>query len=142
LPLTAKSRFSLEEVIMNRVIHFEFGVDNPERAIGFYAKVFGWKIEQWGGPENYWLVTTGRDGGPGIDGGMMINEFMRRTGIERASVNTIGVASIDEFVQKIVRAGGKIIIPKMAIPGVGWQAYCEDTEGNVFGIHQPDAAAK
>lgn len=127
---------------MNRVIHFELGVDNPERAIGFYAKVFGWKVDQWGGPENYWLVTTGQDGEPGINGGMMTNEFMRRTGVERAAVNTIGVASIDEFVQKIVRAGGKIIMPKMAIPGVGWQAYCEDTEGNVFGIHQTDRGAK
>lgn len=127
---------------MNRVIHFELGVDNPERAIGFYAKVFGWKVDQWGGPESYWLVTTGQEGEPGIDGGMMRNEFMRRTGIERAAVNTIGVASVDEFVQKIVRAGGKIIIPKNAIPGVGWQAYCEDTEGNVFGIHQTDPEAK
>lgn len=127
---------------MNRVIHFELGVDNPERAIDFYARVFGWKVDQWGGPANYWLVTTGQDGEPGINGGMMKNEFMRRTGIERAAVNTIGVALIEEFVQKIVRAGGKIIIPKMAIPSVGWQAYCEDTEGNVFGIHQTDPGAK
>jgi predicted enzyme related to lactoylglutathione lyase len=67
---------------------------------------------------------------------------MQRTGIERAAVNTIGVASIDAFAQKIVRAGGKIIMAKMAIPGVGWQAYCEDTEGNVFGIHQTDPAAR
>ena len=37
---------------------------------------------------------------------------------------------------------GKVAMPKMAIPGVGYQAYCLDTEGNVFGIHQPDAAAK
>jgi hypothetical protein len=29
-----------------------------------------------------------------------------------------------------------------AIPGVGWQAYCKDTEGNLFGIHQADTNAK
>jgi predicted enzyme related to lactoylglutathione lyase len=51
---------------MNRVIHFELGVDNPERAIGFYAQVFGWKVDQWGGPENYWLVTTARMESPAL----------------------------------------------------------------------------
>jgi predicted enzyme related to lactoylglutathione lyase len=126
---------------MNRVIHFELGVDNPKRAIGFYSEVFGWKIDQEGA-EKYWLVTTGQDNEPGINGGIISNELMQRTGIERAAVNTIGVASIDAFAQKIVRAGGKIIMAKMAIPGVGWQAYCEDTEGNVFGIHQTDPAAR
>ena len=127
---------------MNRVIHFELGVDDPERAIRFYSDVFGWKVENWGGPENYWLVTTGPDGEPGINGGIMENKAMHRTGAERAAVNTIDVLSIDEFAQKIVGARGRIIMPKTAIPGVGWQAYCEDTEGNVFGIHKADPAAK
>lgn len=30
----------------------------------------------------------------------------------------------------------------MAIPGIGWQAYCLDTEGNAFGIHQVDPDAR
>jgi predicted enzyme related to lactoylglutathione lyase len=29
----------------------------------------------------------------------------------------------------------------MPIPGVGWLAYCKDTEGNVFGIMQDDPQA-
>ncbi len=58
------------------------------------------------------------------------------------TINTIGVPSVDEFVGKVVSAGGKVEIPKMAIPGVGYQAYCRDTEGNLFGIHQSDPSAK
>ena len=121
---------------MPRIIHFEFAADNPERATKFYHSVFGWESTNWGGPMEYWLVKTGSDG-PGIDGGIMQHDpAMPRT------VNTIGVSSVDEYLKKITSNGGKIAAPKMAIPGVGWQAYCIDTEGNVFGIHQPDEKAK
>jgi hypothetical protein len=30
----------------------------------------------------------------------------------------------------------------MPIPGIGWLAYCKDTEGHIFGIMHPDPAAK
>ena len=30
----------------------------------------------------------------------------------------------------------------MAIPGIGWLAYCTDPEGNTFGVLQADEAAK
>ena len=40
------------------------------------------------------------------------------------------------------RAGGTIALPKMPIPGMGWLAYCKDTEGNIFGMMQSDPNAK
>jgi predicted enzyme related to lactoylglutathione lyase len=119
---------------MLRVIHFELPADEPERAVAFYREVFGWQINKWEGPMDYWLVMTG-EGAPGIDGGIMRRENVTNT------VNTIGVPSVDEFSQKIVAAGGKVVVPKMAIPGVGYHAYCADTEGNLFGIMQDDPAA-
>jgi uncharacterized protein len=39
-------------------------------------------------------------------------------------------------------AGGKLVTEKMTVPGVGWMAYCVDTEGNQFGIMQQDSNAK
>jgi hypothetical protein len=44
------------------------------------------------------------------------------------------VPSIDDFTEKSIAAGGKVIIPKMEIPGIGFHAYCQDTEENIFGI--------
>ena len=38
--------------------------------------------------------------------------------------------------------GGKVAMPKYALPGMAWQGYYIDTEGNIFGIHQPDENAK
>jgi catechol 2,3-dioxygenase-like lactoylglutathione lyase family enzyme len=56
---------------MPRVVHFEISVDDPERAIRFYSDVFGWKIEKWEGPMDYWLITTGPENEPGIDGALI-----------------------------------------------------------------------
>jgi predicted enzyme related to lactoylglutathione lyase len=33
---------------MPRVVHFEIPADDTGRAVKFYQKVFGWKIEKWG----------------------------------------------------------------------------------------------
>ncbi len=121
---------------MSRVVHFEINADNPERATRFYAKVFGWKIENLGGPVDYWLATTGAEGEPGINGAIKYRTDNQTT------VNTIGVSSVDEAVKTIEKAGGKMIQPKMPIPGVGYFAYCQDTEGNVFGVMQDDPTAK
>jgi len=122
---------------MHRVIHFELTAHDPERAVKFYEEVFGWKTQRWGGPQTYWLMTTGPADQPGINGGIMgqVEGFP-------GTVNTIGVPSVDDFVEKVTRAGGIVVRPKMAIPGVGYQAYCLDTEGNLFGIHQSDPSAK
>ena len=47
--------------------------------------------------------------------------------------NTIDVPSIGGFSKKIEDIGGKIV-NKMIIPGIGYLAICEDTEGIRSGI--------
>ena len=121
---------------MPRVVHFEIPAENPERAAKFYREVFDWKIEKWQGPFNYWLVTTGEDKEPGINGAIM------EKGNFKTTVNTVGVSSVDEFLKKIVAAGGTVVMPKGAVPSQGYLAYCADTEGNVFGVFQRAPSAK
>jgi uncharacterized protein len=123
---------------MPRVVHFEISYDDSERAVTFYKGVFGWEIQQWGGPMEYWLVKTAPDGttAPGINGGM----FKRKGPV--GYVNTVDVPSVDDFTAKVEAAGGQVVLPKMAVPGVGWLAYCKDTEDNIFGLMQADPSAK
>ncbi|HEY8834429.1 MAG TPA: VOC family protein [Chthoniobacterales bacterium] len=120
---------------MNRVVHFEIYTDDPEAVQPFYGDVFGWKFKKFeGGPIEYWLVTTGDDKDGGINGG-----FARpREGQSPGTLNTIAVPSLDETTKKIEQRGGRICVPKMAIPKMGWLAYAEDPAGNVFGIMEPD----
>jgi len=54
---------------MPRIIHFEIHADTPERAVKFYQELFGWEFTKWEGPMPYWLIKTGPDGQPGINGG-------------------------------------------------------------------------
>lgn len=122
---------------MPRPIHFDLSADNPERAMSFYKEVFGWKFEKWNGPMEYWMVTTGDEKEPGINGGLT-----RKGETGMPNMNTVSVTSVDEFSKRIADKGGKILMPRMPIPGIGWFATCQDTEGNTFGIMQNDPSAK
>jgi uncharacterized protein len=122
---------------MSRVIHFEIPANDPERTASFYQQAFGWKIEKWPGPMEYWMVNTGVEGTPGINGGLL-----RKQGPVSGTTNTIGVESVDAAVTAVTNAGGKLVMAKTPIPTVGYFAYCQDPEGNLFGVMQADANAK
>jgi len=121
---------------MARVIHFEIPADDPDRAIAFYQNAFGWKIEKWPGPMDYWLVTTGDEKVPGINGAIM------KRGDVKNTTNTLGVESLEASVAAVTKAGGTLLMPKTPIPDVGYFAYCVDPEGNLFGMMQADTDAK
>jgi predicted enzyme related to lactoylglutathione lyase len=120
---------------MPRVIHFEIPAVDPKRAAAFYKKTLGWKITQWG-TEKYWMVETGAEKEPGINGGLMVRKDLKTT------VNTVDVPNLDKAIKKVLAAGGKVARPKIGIPKMGWLAYCKDTEGNVFGMMEMDAKAR
>ena len=119
---------------MPRVIHFEIEADRPVELAQFYNKVFSWKFEKWAGPMDYWMIMTGENE-PGIDGGLL------KRGGTAQPVNTIGVTSIDDYIERIKKNKGIIIVPKKAIPGVGWTALFKDPEGNIFGLMEDDPTA-
>ncbi len=123
---------------MPRIVHFDIVAGDPERAMKFYKEAFGWSFDKWGGGSmDYWLVTTGMTDKPGINGGLSKGEVKKGS-----TVSTLDVPLLEESIKKVEKAGGKITRQKMAIPGVGWIAYFEDTEGNEFGMMQSDMNAK
>lgn len=131
----------------NRIAHFEIQADDIERAANFYRSVFDWKIEKWEDPSmEYWMIMTADKDSKelGINGGLLKRPVALATADCGANsfVCTAIVENYDEIEQKIIAAGGKIAMPKFALAGMAWQGYYLDTEGNTFGIHQPDANAK
>ena len=123
---------------MSRVVHFEIHGEDPLRTIDFYRALLGWEFNKWDGPHEYWVIKTGPDSEPGINGGMV----RRRGPIDGqaviAYVCTAAVADLDAQLEKLTALGGQLALPKMPIPGVGWLAYGKDTEGNIFGMMQHD----
>ncbi|MFY0760829.1 VOC family protein [Metabacillus dongyingensis] len=132
---------------MGRLVHFEIHVSDMERAKKFYREVFGWSFQDWseyaGMP--YFGAVTGNENEPGIDGALM-QRHSSATPETNQPLNgfacTMGVENYDVTEAKIIENGGKVALPKFALPGMAWQGYYIDTEGNTFGIHQPDANAK
>ena len=127
---------------MPKVIHFEMHAQTPERAIQFYQAVFGWSFSKWPGPMDYWLITTGPASERGIDGGLIRRQGPIDGQAVIAYVCTIDVPLVDDTVTTVELNGGTNVVPKMPVPGVGWLAYCKDTEGNIFGVMQADERAQ
>lgn len=129
---------------MSRVVHFEIHADQPERAKAFYTALLGWQFAKWeGGPFEYYMIITGPEGTPGINGGLMKRQHpISGTDGVIAFVCTVPVENVDASMAKAVELGGKIALPKQPITGVGVLAYVKDTEGNVIGLLQPEMPAK
>ena len=113
-----------------------WGQVDPARAVEFYKNVFGWEAQKWGA-EEYWLLKTGSSPEPDIDGAILRNKDS-----QPRTVNSIQVTSIEDSASKVEQHFGQVVVPKMTIPTVGYVAYCKDTEGNIFGIFQPDHSAQ
>jgi len=122
---------------MGRVVHFDINSEEPEKTIEFYKKIFDWKFTKWEGPMDYWLITTGEKGDQGIDGGLS-----KKGETAPPKCPTIDVKDLDKTMTMIEENGGKLTSPKMPVPGVGWLAYFEDPDGNMFGAMQEDTNAK
>jgi predicted enzyme related to lactoylglutathione lyase len=126
---------------MARVVHFEIHAADPDRAVNFYKKLFDWQFQKWEGPMDYWLITTGPNEQPGINGGLVRRQGEIDGQAVIAYVCTVDVADVDASTNTATSNGAQVVLPKMAIPGVGWLVYCKDTEGNIFGMMQADDSA-
>lgn len=125
----------------NRVVHFDISAQDIERAKKFYETAFGWEINKYEGEEDiegmtYLLVKTGSKDETGINGGMMLRSENPNTGQEKAFICTIDVPDIDQAIEKVKAAGGKITMEKTEMKGIGWFAAAEDSEGNFINLMQ------
>lgn len=127
---------------MARVIHFEIHAEIPARAIRFYEQVFAWRFQQWG-ELPYWLIVTGPDGTPGINGGLVPRRGPAPVSGQpvNAFACTVEVDNLATSLADAKQAGASTALDTMPIPGVGWLAYIHDTEGNILGLMQSDPAA-
>ncbi len=122
-------------MVDHTIVHFEIPADDVEKLRKFYTRLFGWKIERLPGPSEYWTITTvpvdekGEPVRPGVNGGMM-----KKQNPQHKPTNYILVESVDEYSKKIETLGGRIIVPKMQVPGICWWALAVDPEGNEFAI--------
>jgi predicted enzyme related to lactoylglutathione lyase len=131
-----KARKTKTGKVAASVVWFEIPADNVERARSFYSKLFGWKIKRFPGPREYWHIDT-RGGDQTPDGGMI-----ERQSPQHGVTNYIIVPSVTKAAAKVEALGGKIMMPKTAVPQTGYFVVCLDTENNMFALWEKDEQAK
>ena len=115
--------------------HFEIPADDVERARTFYTQLFGWQVSSAEGFQDYWLVETGEPG-KDLGGGLM-----KRQAPGHGPVNYVNVESVADYAAKVKELGGKVIVPRSPVTGMGWFAHCQDTEGNLFALWEDNSSA-
>lgn len=120
---------------MPQDVHFDIPVEDPERAVQFYSRLFGWKTRKVSLPgSDYWLLRSAQDENLG--------GLLQRTSPGQYPVNFFPVADMDAAIQQVMELGGRLIAAKKAIPRAGYSAQVTDTEGNIFGLWQNDPTAR
>lgn len=119
------------------VVHFEIPADDENRAREFYRSAFGWGFEVMPELQYSLAMTTPLDdqGRPTVPGSINGGLFKREEGITTPVV-TVDVDDIDAALEKITALGGSTYRGKMEVPGMGWNAYFKDSEGNIVGLWQ------
>ena len=111
---------------------FAIHADDVQRCRRFYEAIFDWRFEPWG-PPDFYLVHTGDERNPGVQGLMHKRQQPRGNGGPNCFECTIAVGDLDAVTAAIKQHGGRIIMEKAPVPTVGVLTKFEDTEGNVLG---------
>lgn len=128
------------ETMPNNLARFAINADDVQRARRFYENVFGWKFEPWG-PPNFYVIETGKEKVTAVGGLLEERRELVPGGRMIGFECSFGVDNIDETIRAIEANGGRIVMAKFQIPGVGSGVYFEDTEGNVACAMQYEAGA-
>jgi len=116
-------------------IHFEIPANDLNRARSFYNKLFGWEIHEVPGRKDYLLIASnGQE--------RVSSSIIKRFNPRQTTIIYFDVPSVEKCSSRIQELGGKIVVPKKPVPGIGYFAICHDTENNSFGIWEEDSQAK
>lgn len=122
--------------------YFDLTVHDVGQARKFFQAVFDWKFERFPMSYEYYRIQAGAESEPGIDGGIGAVKDAPIAGGIPATQLTVPVADLDAAMAKVHANGGRVVEPRLPIPGIGWYATCAEPGGLRFGIIQADPAAR
>lgn len=125
----------------NQLTHFAIYIDDIERAKKFYDKVFDWGFNSYG-PTDFLQIKSSKSEKANLIGALQSRQYSPVAEKTIGFECTIAVESIEHTIDKVSQSGGQILLPRTAIPYVGWIAKCLDTEGNLFCAMQYDNSAR
>jgi predicted enzyme related to lactoylglutathione lyase len=121
--------------------YFDLSVRDLGAARRFFETVLGWRFERFPMPYEYYRIQAGPPDEPGIDGGMgAVVDAPLAAGRPLAQL-TVPVPRLDTVISRVLEAGGRVVEPRMPIPGVGWYATVAEPGGLCFGLIEADPGA-
>lgn len=121
--------------------HFAINADDVPTTRAFYEQVFGWTFTPWG-PPGFYDIRTGTDDAPGVQGALQQRRELIEGQRTVAPECTFSVEDVDATAQAVVAAGGRILLDRFTISGVGHLIFFRDPAGNAIGAMQYDSAAE
>jgi uncharacterized protein len=123
---------------VHELSHFAINADDVPATRRFYENVFGWRFTAWGPPDFLQIRTT-------EDGPVLGALQKRRELVEGCPMYgyecTFAVSDVDAVAAAVVASGGRVVMPKATIPGVGELIFFADPAGNVAGAMRYEAGA-
>ena len=120
--------------------HFAINSDDLGASRRFYEATFGWRFEPWGPPDFFHFLTA--DGArPGPLGALQARRSLVATQPTTGYECTIAVADADATAAAARAAGGRVLMEKTTISGVGDLVFLLDPSGNAVGAMRYDEAA-
>jgi len=125
----------------NKLTHFAIHIDDINRAKDFYSEVFEWGFASYG-PPDFLEIKVDKTKNGELIGALQSRKYSPLTEKIIGLECTIAVESVDEIIKRVQDNGGQILMPKTAIPYVGWITKFLDTEGNLICAMQYDNSAR
>ena len=117
----------------NVINWFEIPAKNFDRACKFYSKVLGGDIHKVESPGKTLGFLPGTS--PDSVGGCIAKGEGCEPSTKGSMVYLNGGDDLAKPLSRIVKSGGKIVMPKTAIGENGFMAVFNDTEGNRVALH-------
>lgn len=126
-------------VMTPRLTHFAINTDDVERTQAFYGSVFGWEFQEYGPPGFVQIMDeTSQTPMGAIQQRRQLLDDEPTRGFEC----TFGVDDVNLARERIIAAGGKILMGKFTISNVGHLIAFQDPGGNPALAMEYNSSAK
>lgn len=120
----------------NSLNWFEIPATDIERARSFYGAIFNCELDPVMDMMGMKMSNFPWEPGSGKANGGLCQSDMHKPSQEGAVIYLNANPNIQEVIDRIENAGGKVVMPKTQIsPEIGYMAFFIDSEGNKIGLH-------
>ena len=126
--LTVDSEWIAAQLTPNPIVYVEIPVTDLERASRFYEEVFQFSLKSTMVDGYSMALFPAATGSSGASGALVKGDVYIPS--KSGPIVYFGTENIDRALERVRKAGGKVLYPEKRLDGIGSVAEFEDSEGN------------